>query len=79
VLECLRQTESHYVLENNQELIPPLIGHLQQNLKRLRFCDEMGLIHLAGALNEALITPSTMAISKSAPSCAPKTTSPTSP
>ena len=53
VLECLTLTESHFVLENNQELIPPLIGHLQQNLKRTRFCDEMGLIHLAVALNEA--------------------------
>jgi CheY-like chemotaxis protein len=55
VLECLTQTEWQFVLDNNQELIPPLIGHLQQNLKRMRFCDEMGLIHLAVALNEALI------------------------
>lgn len=55
VLECLTHTESQFVLANNQDLIPPLIGHLQQNLRQMRFCDEMGLIHLAVALNEALI------------------------
>jgi CheY-like chemotaxis protein len=55
VLECLTQTESQFILENNQDLIPPLIGHLQQNLRRMRLCDEMGLIHMAVALNEALI------------------------
>jgi len=54
LLECLLQTESRFVLENREELIPPLIGHLQQNLRRMKFCDENTLIKVAVAINEAL-------------------------
>src|SRR4051794_35353339 len=55
VLGSLTQTESHYVLDNNQDLIPPLIGHLQQNLRRMRLCDERDLIRVAVAINEAIM------------------------
>ena len=49
------QTESHFVLENDASLIPPLIGHLQANLVRMKLCDENGLIRVAVALREALV------------------------
>jgi CheY-like chemotaxis protein len=55
LLECWLQTESHFILDNDQSLIPALIGHLENNLKRMRLCDENGLIRVAVALREALI------------------------
>jgi CheY-like chemotaxis protein len=55
LLECLLQTESTFVLENDASLIPALIGHLENNLTRMRLCDENGLIRVAVALREALI------------------------
>jgi CheY-like chemotaxis protein len=55
LLECLVGTESHFVLENDASLIPSLIGHLENNLTRMRLCDENGLIRVAVALREALV------------------------
>src|SRR5262245_13719026 len=55
LLECLTQTESHFILDNDPTLIPPLIGYLQQNLERMRLCDEIGRIRVSVALQEALI------------------------
>jgi CheY-like chemotaxis protein len=55
LLECLLQTESQFVLENDTSLIPALIGHLEGNLTRMRLCDENGLIRVAVALREALV------------------------
>jgi CheY-like chemotaxis protein len=55
LLECLIQTASHFVLENDTALIPSLIGHLEGNLTRMRLCDENGLIRVAVALREALV------------------------
>jgi CheY-like chemotaxis protein len=55
LLECLLQTESRFILHNDTSLIPPLIGHLENNLKRMQLCDENGLIRVAVALREALI------------------------
>jgi CheY-like chemotaxis protein/anti-sigma regulatory factor (Ser/Thr protein kinase) len=52
--ECWSLTESHFVLGNDLSLIAPLIGHLQDNLTRMRVCDENGLIRVAVALREAL-------------------------
>jgi CheY-like chemotaxis protein len=54
ILECLTQTEFHFVLDNNPDLIPPLIDHLQQNLRRMKLCDENSLIRISVAINEAL-------------------------
>lgn len=54
LLECLARTESHFILDNDPGLIPPLIGHLQDNLARLKLCDEIGRIRVSVALQEAL-------------------------
>ncbi|WP_435011401.1 response regulator [Tundrisphaera lichenicola] len=55
VIESLQSIESRYLLENNVALITPLIGHVHQNLSRMKFCDEIGLIRIGVALREALI------------------------
>lgn len=55
LLECLTQTESHFLLDNDPALIPPLIGHLQENLARMKLCDEIGRIRVSVALQEALV------------------------
>jgi CheY-like chemotaxis protein len=55
LLECLIDTQSHFVLENDASLIPSLIGHLENNLTRMKLCDENGLIRVAVAMREALI------------------------
>jgi CheY-like chemotaxis protein/anti-sigma regulatory factor (Ser/Thr protein kinase) len=55
LLECLVETESRFVLDNDVSLIPALISHLESNLTRMRLCDENGLIRVAVALREALI------------------------
>jgi CheY-like chemotaxis protein len=52
--ECWVQSESHFTLTNDISFIPPLIGHLQDNLLRMKLCDENGLIRVAVALREAL-------------------------
>jgi CheY-like chemotaxis protein/anti-sigma regulatory factor (Ser/Thr protein kinase) len=58
LLECLMRTESQFMLDNDPSLIPPLIGHVRENLLRMNMCDETGLIRVTMALSEAL----TMAI-----------------
>src|SRR5215813_4976346 len=58
LLECLMRTESQFLLENDPTLIPPLIGHVRENVLRMNLCDETGLIRVTMALSEAL----TMAI-----------------
>ncbi len=52
--ECWIQTESYFMLPNDLANIPVLIGHIQENLTRLKVCDENGLIRVAVALREAL-------------------------
>ena len=54
LLECLTQTESQFVLENDPALIPPLLGHLRESVMRMNLCDETGLIQVSVALGEAL-------------------------
>lgn len=55
LLQTLVFTESHFILDNDAALVPSLIGHLENNLKRMQLCDENGLIRVAVALREALI------------------------
>ena len=55
LLECLTQTEEHFLLDNDPSLIPPLIGYLQENITRMRLCDEIGRIRVSIALQEALL------------------------
>jgi CheY-like chemotaxis protein/anti-sigma regulatory factor (Ser/Thr protein kinase) len=52
--ECWVQTETYYMLPNDISHIAPLIGQLQENLRRMRLCDENSLIRVAVALREAL-------------------------
>ena len=54
VLDCLTQQESHFILENDTALIPPMVGHLEENVSRLRLCEQSGLVLLGVALHEAL-------------------------
>jgi CheY-like chemotaxis protein len=55
VLECLVQTESRFVIVNDVSAIAPLVGQLENNLKRMGLCDDTGLIQVAVALREALV------------------------
>jgi CheY-like chemotaxis protein/anti-sigma regulatory factor (Ser/Thr protein kinase) len=55
VLRYLAETESRYALENDVALIAPLIGQFEQELTRLRLCDQTGLIRVCVALREALV------------------------
>ncbi|GBD36271.1 Luminescence regulatory protein LuxO [bacterium HR36] len=48
-------SSTRFHLPNDVSLIPPLIEYVNQNLTRLRLCDETGLIRVAVALREALI------------------------
>ena len=49
------QSESRYELDNDLGSIAPIVGQLEANLKRMRLCDETGLIRVAIALREALV------------------------
>jgi CheY-like chemotaxis protein len=52
---CLQHTESEFLLENDPTLIPPLIGHICENLRRLGCCDENERLRVTVALGEALL------------------------
>jgi len=46
--------EANFVLENDPTLIPPLVGHLEENLARMNLCEPSGFVLLGVALHEAL-------------------------
>jgi CheY-like chemotaxis protein/anti-sigma regulatory factor (Ser/Thr protein kinase) len=46
--------ETRFVLENDTSLIPPLVGHLEEDLSRLKLTEPGGLVLLGVALHEAL-------------------------
>jgi CheY-like chemotaxis protein len=52
--ECLTRLESNFVLDNDPALIPPLIGHLEDQITRMKLCEPSGLILVGVALHEAL-------------------------
>ena len=52
--ECWTQTETTFLLPNDLSHITPLVSHLQENLSRMKLCDQNGLIRVAVALREAL-------------------------
>lgn len=54
VLARLEAFESRFVLENDTSLIPALVGHLEEDINRLKLCDPSGLVLLGVALHEAL-------------------------
>ena len=55
LLECLRTSEAHFVLENDTALIPPLIGYLKDSRFRICGSDETGLVRITLALREAVL------------------------
>jgi CheY-like chemotaxis protein len=55
VLDCLMDTESHFVLGNDQTLIPHLLAHLRNNLTGMKLCNDNEVIRVGMALREALI------------------------
>ena len=52
--ECWMLTESQFLLSNDLGHIPALIGHIQDNLTRMKVCDENDLVRVTVALREAL-------------------------
>jgi CheY-like chemotaxis protein len=52
--ECWMQTETTFLLPNDLSHITPLVSHLQENVARMKLCDQNGLIRVAVALREAL-------------------------
>jgi CheY-like chemotaxis protein len=55
VLDFQTRAETQYVLPNDESVIPPFIGHLEEQLTRMRFGDPTTLIRVSVALREALI------------------------
>ena len=55
MIDSLTAIESRFTLDNNTALITPLIGHVHQNLSRMKFGDEIGLIRIGVAIREAII------------------------
>jgi CheY-like chemotaxis protein/anti-sigma regulatory factor (Ser/Thr protein kinase) len=55
LMECLTRTEAEFVLENDPSLIPALIGHVCENLRRLKCCPENERLRVTVALSEALL------------------------
>ncbi len=54
ILDSLTHHESQFTLDNDTALIPPLVGHLEEQITRLKLCETSGLILLGVALHEAL-------------------------
>jgi CheY-like chemotaxis protein len=55
LLDCLTQSESHFLLHNDPTLIPPLIGYLKDSRFRICGSDETGLVRITMALREAVL------------------------
>jgi CheY-like chemotaxis protein len=55
LMECLTRTESHFVLDNDPALIPPLVGHLKDSLSVISNADETTLLRVSVALREAVL------------------------
>jgi CheY-like chemotaxis protein len=55
VLECMIQSEVHFLLDNDAALIPPLVSYLKESLFRIGGSDETGLVRVTIALREAVL------------------------
>jgi len=51
----LLHSETHFQLENDIALIPPLVNYFKENLARIRLLDHTDLIRITVALREALM------------------------
>jgi CheY-like chemotaxis protein len=54
LLRYLDSSEARFTLENDTSLIPSLVGHLEEDVSRLKLSDPSGLVLLGVALHEAL-------------------------
>jgi CheY-like chemotaxis protein/anti-sigma regulatory factor (Ser/Thr protein kinase) len=55
VLDCMVQSEVHFLLDNDAALIPPLVSYLKESLFRIGGSDETGLVRVTIALREAAL------------------------
>jgi CheY-like chemotaxis protein len=55
LLGCLAQLESHFVLENDRSLLPPLIAYFQEQMARLQLCEQATRVRVGVAVEEALL------------------------
>ena len=55
VFDYLTQTESRFVLSNEDAGIQRLVGFLQDNLRQVNLCEETELVRVGTALHEALV------------------------
>jgi CheY-like chemotaxis protein len=55
LLKFLTATEFSFCLENDPELVAPLVDHVQQALTAVSLCDETGRVRVGVALEEALL------------------------
>jgi CheY-like chemotaxis protein len=55
LLERLSQNESSFILENDRQLIPDLVKHVQDYLVRMQLCDENARLRIGIALQESLL------------------------
>jgi CheY-like chemotaxis protein/anti-sigma regulatory factor (Ser/Thr protein kinase) len=53
IFKCIKSSETRLDLDNDPELIPPLVGFFQNNLQRLGFGDESTRTRIGMALMEA--------------------------
>jgi CheY-like chemotaxis protein/anti-sigma regulatory factor (Ser/Thr protein kinase) len=54
LLAKLDSFQTNFTLDNDTGLIPSLVGHLEEDINRLKLCDPGGLVLLGVALHEAL-------------------------
>lgn len=53
VLKSLVETRSRFVLSNDQQLVPALVQHIEDELRAFNYSDETGLFQLSMAVTEA--------------------------
>ena len=54
LLSHLESCETRFVLENDTSLIPALVGHIEEDITRLKLCEPGSLVLLGVALHESL-------------------------
>lgn len=55
LMEGLTQLDSHFILENDPTLIPPLVAYFQDHLARFQVCEPSSRVRVAVALEEAIL------------------------
>jgi CheY-like chemotaxis protein len=55
VLECISRLEADFEIENDPALVPHLIAHVQEQMLRMKLCNENTKIRIGVALEEALL------------------------